>query len=242
LYAVPAPHGKSVWRSMQEGWRYVARTPTVSTVIVLLGTLCLFAMNTNVLVPLFAKNVLQVGAPGFGVLMSAMGVGSLVAAILAAIVQRPRWVLLIGAAVGLATFEFAFALSPSFHLSLVLIALMGFSWVTFSTSANTSVQQQAPDQLRGRVMGVYATVNVGIQPIGNLLTGALAGAFGAPLAMELGAGAALVSAAGVGGWLLTLRRRTDLSLRPHAVCERSDDRGADPPASQVFMPVPAHRR
>ncbi|MHB8575245.1 MAG: MFS transporter [Dehalococcoidia bacterium] len=216
FYAVePAPRA-SVMVSLREGAAYVWRSPAIMMLTVLVGILGLFAFNSQVLVPLFAKDVLHSGAAGYGILMAAMGGGSLVAALVAAFVQRARWGLLIGGSAGYCAFMIFFALSRMYWGSVVLIAIAGFALITFFTSANTGVQQQVPDQLRGRVMGVYMTVNMGITPFGNLATGALAASFGAPFAMGLGAGIALVFTSIAAVWLYFHRSDPRLVLEPLA--------------------------
>jgi len=212
----------SLLSSLAEGCRYVARTPVVLMITMLVGILGLFAFNSNVLIPLFAKNVLHAGPQGYGLLMAGMGVGSLLAALLAAFVQRARWELLLGGAVGFCVFELAFAFSHLFPVSVILLAFAGFALITFFTSANTSIQQRVPDHLRGRVMGVYMTVNVGTMPAGNLATGALAASFGAPVAMAIGSGAALLLALGASVWLVANRHRPALSLTSIDWVEESD--------------------
>ncbi len=210
----PAPR-TSVLNSLAEGCRYVLKTPTVLLITALVGILGIFAFNMNVLVPLFARNVLHSGAGGYGLLMAAMGAGSLLAALTAAFLQRTRWDLLLGGAVVFCLFEIGFAFSHMFWLSMLLLAVTGYGLITFFMSANTGVQQKVPDQLRGRVMGVYMTVNVGATPFGNVASGALASSFGAPFAMAVGAAAALVSVLLASAWLYLHRGRADLSLSPN---------------------------
>lgn len=240
----PAPR-TSVIRSLAEGCRYVLNTPTVLMITALVGVLGIFAFNMNVLVPLFAKNVLHSGAGGYGLLMAAMGAGSLLAALTAAFLQRTRWDLLLGGAAVFCVFEIAFAFSHMFWLSMLLLAVTGYGLITFFMSANTGVQQKVPDQLRGRVMGVYMTVNVGATPFGNVASGALASSFGAPFAMATGAAAALVSVLLASGWLYLHRGSADLSLSPSMDLSlpmrgeheaSSTDRDAVPAERQVASP------
>ena len=85
-------------------------------------------------------------------------------------------------------------------LSLVLIALVGFTQIAFSATANTTLQTVTPDHLRGRIMSVYMLVFAGSVPLGNLFTGGLAHFFGAPVALLAGGGLSLIAA--IAGWLL----------------------------------------
>jgi MFS family permease len=214
FFAVDSAPKSSVFASLREGCRYVVRTPSVLMITVLVGILGLFAFNSNVLVPLFAKDVLHTGPQGFGLMMAFMGAGSLVAALVAAFVQRARWETILGGSLCFCLFEIGFAVSHLYVLSLVLLMLAGFAMIMFFTSANTGIQQNVPDYLRGRVMGVYMTVNMGTMPFGNLAAGAIAASFGAPFAMGAGAGAALLTTLGAGGWLVSRRKRPDMQLTP----------------------------
>ncbi|MHB8575760.1 MAG: MFS transporter, partial [Dehalococcoidia bacterium] len=195
------------------------------------GVMGMFAFTTNVLAPLFAQNVLHVGATGLGVLFSAMGVGSLVAGLIAAFSQEARWSRMLTGALGMVLAEIGFAFSRSYPLSIVLIGCVGFCMFTFITAANTGIQQRVPDRLRGRVMGIYMTVNMGSAPFGNLAAGTIAGAFGAPAAMAAGAVAALLGLSGIGTWMFRHRATADLRLamdaRPHPIAVSPPSRRED---------------
>lgn len=187
--------------SLREGLRYVRRTPSVLLVIAVVGTISLFGINFNVVLPLFATDVLHVGAEGFGFISSAFGVGSLISALwLAWGNNKPSIRRLLTGALAFCILEAIFAISQLYPLSLVLIAAVGFSQIAFSALANTTLQTVAPDQLRGRVMSVYMLVFAGSIPLGNLFTGELAHLFGAPISLLAGAGLSLIAA--VAGWIL----------------------------------------
>ena len=141
-------------------------------------------------------------AAGYGFLMAASGVGSLTAALSIAFLGRPSERMLIGGALVLGILEVALAYSRSMPLSLLCMFGIGAGGIAMAITANTSIQLSVPDGLRGRVMAVYTTVFAGSTPIGGLLFGALAGAFGAATAVLLGGLAAIVIApvAGVFAW------------------------------------------
>jgi len=186
-------------KSVREGLSYVFHTPSVALIIAVVGIISLFGINFNVVLPLFATDVLHVGATGFGFLSSAFGIGSLLSALwLAWANRRPsiRQMLIGATAFGIT--EILFALSHTYILSLVLIAAVGFAQIAFSAIANTTLQTVSPNHLRGRVMSVYMVVFAGSTPIGNLFTGGLADPFGASIALLAGAGLSL--AAAIGGW------------------------------------------
>ncbi len=192
---------QSTLQSLREGLAYVVHTPAVLLIISVIGVVSLFGINFNVVLPLFATDVLHVGAAGFGFISAAFGIGSLLSALwLAWSNRRPHmYSLLIGAG-AFCVLEASFALSRWYLLSLVLIAGVGFAQIVFSAASNTTLQIVAPDNLRGRVMSVYTMVFVGSTPLGNLLIGGLALLLGAPLALLIAA--SLSMAATIVGWLL----------------------------------------
>jgi MFS family permease len=191
---------QNTWQSLREGVDYVWKTPAVLLVILVVGLVLLFGSNFNVVLPLFATDVLHVGATGFGFLSAATGVGALLSALwLAWSNQQPtiRRVL-----IGMLVFgvlEAVFAVSHLYLLSLVLIASVGFAEEAFAMQAMTTLQTVAPDHLRGRVMSVQVLFFDGSLPLGYLLMGWLAGLCGAPIAMLIGALLCLLVAGA--GWM-----------------------------------------
>ncbi|HKV57756.1 MAG TPA: MFS transporter, partial [Ktedonobacteraceae bacterium] len=177
-----------------EGLRYVRQTAILLIIVFLLGTVSTFALNLNVILPLFAATVLKVGASGYGVMSATIGVGALVGAlVIAAAGRKPRVSIMLISGAALALGEIGFALSRFLPLSLLLLACIGFSTVTFAATANTALQTASPDHLRGRVMGLYVVVFIGSTPIGNLFIGGLAGIWGAPISLIAGATIALLA-------------------------------------------------
>jgi MFS family permease len=141
------------------------------------------------LLPVFARDVLHVGARGLGWMLSASGVGALAAGLaLASTGNRfPRGRLMVASSVAFAVLLAAFALSRSFPLSLALLAAMGFTMILNNATTNALLQTVVPDALRGRVMSVYVFMFLGVAPLGSLQAGALARWIGAPDALAAGA-------------------------------------------------------
>ena len=190
---------QNTFQSLREGLVYVRRTPAIFLIIVVIGIVSLFGINFNVVLPLFADNVLRVGPAGFGFISSALGFGALVSALwLAYNNKNPSISQMLVAAIAFGAFEALFAISHWYLLSLALIAVVGFTQIAFSAVANTTLQTVTPDYLRGRVMSVYMLVFAGSTPVGNLFTGGLAHFFGTPLAFLVDAGLTLLAA--VLGW------------------------------------------
>jgi MFS family permease len=183
---------------LRAGLDYVRQTPDVFLPIMLIGSVATFGMNFNIWVPLLARLDLGVGAGGFGILMSALGAGSLSGALALAFFGRlPSMPLLLGAALALGVGEIMLSrlatMVPLFAV-IGLLAALGFLMTTMMAMANTRVQSTAPDALRGRVMSVYMTVFAGTTPFGALVAGTVANRFGATGSLALG-GVVTVTAA-----------------------------------------------
>jgi MFS family permease len=191
---------QNTWQSLREGLGSVWKAPAVLLVLLVVGLVLLFGENFNVVLPLFATDVLHVGARGFGFLSAALGVGSLISALwLAWSNQRPtiRRVLISTLVYGL--LEAVFAVSHIYLLSLVLIASLGVAETVFGALAITTFQTVAPDHLRGRVMSVFIFFFTGSLPLGNLLAGWLSGLYGASIGLLICALLSLMVAGA--GWM-----------------------------------------
>ena len=190
----------SVGEDLREGLAYVGHVRLVWLIVFLVAVVGTFGMNLAVLVPVLARDALGLNATGFGFLAAASGFGSLVAAILLALLRRTPgfWALLVAAAL-LGLLEVALAPVRQFFLAAVFLGAIGFVMVFFTTLANIILQMTTPDALRGRVMSVYATVFAGTTPLGSLFAGGLAQAEGVGFPFALGGlisvGAALVGLA-----------------------------------------------
>jgi MFS family permease len=174
---------------------YAASTPPVALTLGLLLTISILVINFNVVVPLVAREVLSLGARGFGILMSSLGVGAVIAGIGLTLLRRgrpPLWFLAASAAI-LSLGTAALALVGSFGAAVLLLATLGCWQILFSTGCNTTLQLVTPDGLRGRVMGLYALVFAGMTPVGSLLVGTVAEHFGVRTACALGGLSGLVT-------------------------------------------------
>ena len=175
---------QKTWQSLREGLNYVRKTPTILLVILVVGLVLLFGANFNVVLPLFATDVLHVGATGFGFLSAAIGVGSLLSALLLAWSnQKPTIRRVLFGTLVFGVLEAIFAVSHIYFLSLMLIAGIGVAETIFGAFATTTLQMIAPDHLRGRVISVYILFFTGSIPLGYLLAGWLSGLCGASIAL-----------------------------------------------------------
>src|SRR5258706_929951 len=206
---------QSTWQSLREGMGYVWKTPAVVLVILVVGLVLLFGANFAVVLPLFATNVLHVGATGFGFLSAALGVGALLAALwLALSHQQPTIRRVLARMLGFAGLEAVFAISCAYLLSVVLLAGVGAAEAVFGALPTTPRQTISPDHLRGPVVSVYILFFTGSIPPGYLLAGWLSSRFGASTGLLI---CALLCMLVVGaGWLWRRPAEQDLAASARA--------------------------
>jgi MFS family permease len=190
----PRPRTAGTLESIREGLAYIRSDRLVRTLVWLVAGMSVTVLPYVMLLPVFARDVLGVGAPGLGSMLSATGAGALVAgmALAAGRVRIPRGRLILMAGTAYALALIAFALSTSYPRSLVLLALAGFTMILNNASVNALLQSRVPDHLRGRVMSVYVFMFVGVSPLGSLQAGALARWITAPYALACGGAAMLL--------------------------------------------------
>src|SRR5206468_1515740 len=194
--------GEHAW----EGILYSIRHPRVRTILLLFLAVGVFGWSYAVLMPAFARDVLGRGANGYGVLMSASGTGAFIGALVVAAYGHlftPRR-LALGGIWLFSLALFAFSLSRNFYLSLVFLLFAGFGMLLFFSTSNTVLQTIVPDEMRGRVMGVWSLVFGAMIPLGSLEAGAVAHFVGTPLALAFGA---IICAASALVTLCVIRRR-----------------------------------
>ena len=194
--AVPSRRG-SLRGSVASGADYLRRQPTLLRLIGILS-LCGLVFAPYVIVPVFAREVLHVDATGLGWLMAAVGAGAVGGGLAAAgsrVSQHLRLLVVASLVFGLT--QIAFALSTSLVLAAALLALGGGAFVMSQALTNAAVQMQTPGELRGRVLAFYALLTIGAGRLGGLLIGAGSSAWGAPLALSLGAALCLLGVAGL---------------------------------------------
>ena len=169
-------------RNYLEGFRFVMNDLPIRSALLLLSMLSLFGLQYSVFLPVFARDVLHRGARGFGVLLSAAGVGAVLGALQFAARTSykglARWIAAMSAICAVCLI--VFSRSHLFWQSELVLFVLGFAATSQMAATNTTVQNRVPDELRGRVMAVYATMFMGVQPIGSLIAGGIAKRIGAP--------------------------------------------------------------
>jgi len=185
-----APPGQaSAWAGFREIVAFIRGDRRVSTLVTLTALLSVFGFPFLSLMPVFARDVLHVGAGGYGVLMASVGVGAMLGALAIAAFSRriPKGPMLLTGGTAFGLLVAAFTLSRWFAVSVALLAVAGCAMIVNNALTNTLLQTLVPDQLRGRVMGFYSFVFVGLAPLGAFQAGVFAERFGAPLAVGAGA-------------------------------------------------------
>lgn len=191
---------------------YSFQHPRVRTILLLFLAIGIFGWSYMVIMPAFARDVLGRGADGFGILMSASGAGALIGAlVVAAFGHRiiPRR-LALGGVWLFSGALLAFSLARNFYVSLAFLFVAGFGMLLFFSTTNTVLQTIVPDDMRGRVMGVWSLIFGAMIPLGSLEAGAVANWFGTANALALGAIVCTISA---GVALMAIRRREAALVR-----------------------------
>jgi MFS family permease len=193
--------------ALREGLAYVAASPPIRSILLLLALVSLVGMPYTVLMPVFASTVLHGGPHTLGFLMAATGVGALLGAVFLA---RRRSVVGLGKVIPTAAALFGaglfgFSLSRVLGLSLVLLLVTGTGFMVTMSASNTILQTLVEDNKRGRVMSFYTMAIMGMTPFGSLLAGGLASRIGAPSTLLFGGLGCIAAALGFALLLPRLR-------------------------------------
>ena len=196
----------SPFAALKSGIGYSLRHPLVRTILGVMVVTELFGWSVEPMLPVVVRDVLGGGATGLGMLFAAASGGAAVTAVaLSSLRNVPhrRWIM-VGGMIGFGFFLLLFSLSRSLPLSLVLFALAGAFTTLYETTADTILQSGVDRKMRGRVLSLQAML-WGVSGMSGFHTGAMANAFGAPLA--IGIGAVIVMVAGLA--LARFARRLD---------------------------------
>lgn len=183
-------------REMKEGLAYTFGFAPIKHIIFLLGLVSLMGASYQVLMPVYAKDVLQGDSHTYGFLMGGAGAGALIGAIyLASKDTVLRLGRLIPAATALLSLGLiSLSLSSSFFVSMFLIFFTGLGMMTQTAASNTILQTIADDDKRGRVMSFYTMALMGTAPFGSLLAGWMAKVLGTPWTIFIGGTVCLIGA------------------------------------------------
>jgi MFS family permease len=178
----------SILRSLRDGLRYVRTESAIVTFLIVSAVYNIFGRSYITLLPVFAKEILGLGASGLGFLAAAPGLGTIIGSLglatLGRVEARRRRMLTILAAFSAALF--AFAASSHFNLTFICLVIVGALSTVFETLMQTSIQLQVAEAFRGRVLGFYGLTTGGLRELGGMQAGFLAEWTGAPVAIEAG--------------------------------------------------------
>ena len=181
------------WHDLWAGVRYVRRRPRVLSLLIIAAVTSLFGAPYITLIPIFARDIFQLGPRGLAWMMGVAGAGAFCGALFLTYLgdfKQKGWFVL-GGALGFGFFLIAFSLATSLTWSLAFLFGVGFMIVTAVAVINTLLHKLVTDQMRGRVMSMFILSFVGTMPIGNLLAGAVAARYGAPWTLA-GSGVCIV--------------------------------------------------
>jgi len=182
-----APAAGGVLQHMAEGLNFIRNNEIYFMFIALIFFNSAFGMSYLILMPVFARNILNVGSQGFGFLQSFCGAGALVGVLAVAWFShsRRKGLQALSVAMSFGGLLITFAASKSYALSLVLAFALGIASQFYMTTISTVLQVNLPNQLRGRVMGIYGLAWE-LMPVGGMIAGTIAEFAGAPIAVGFG--------------------------------------------------------
>ena len=188
-----APREKGALRS---ALRYVRATPALRVPLLMMALVGTLSFNFIVLLPLLARFSFDSAASGYAGLVTAMGVGAVIGALVAGTRGGVSERLLTVSSAAFGALILLLALAPTIEIAAAVLVPLGAASVTFAAGVNSKLQLAVRPEMRGRVMALYSMVFLGSTPIGGPLSGWLAETWSPRLALLVGGVAALVAAVG----------------------------------------------
>ena len=170
----------TLWRNLMQSFGYMRGNPALLSLVLVIAIPSIFSNQLSTLMTAFADDVYNVGPFGYGVLLSATGLGSMLAGLMLSYVHdvKRKGLLVLTTALLSGLFMMLFGLTNWYAAALVFLFGLGASQLLYQTVTNTVLQVSSPDEMRGRVMGFFAWGNSGMIVIGSLEAGLLARAVG----------------------------------------------------------------
>ncbi|MDP9800872.1 MFS family permease [Arcanobacterium wilhelmae] len=177
---------------IREGFAYIKKRTDIQGILILVGVISGLGFNFQMTQALMATQVFGRSAGDYGLLGSALAIGSLSGALLAARRAAPRfsYILFAGFVFGFMSIGAAFA--SNYWVFALLMVPCGFLMLTFLIGCNTLIQTSVPPELRGRALAIYFAINLGTTPVGAILVGWVGEHFGARWSLAIGGIAALI--------------------------------------------------
>jgi MFS family permease len=196
LFPVKRPDVRpTIWRGTREGISFALGNRRVRVTLLIVLVVSTLGFNLNVILPVLASKTLLAGPQTFGIISACFGAGALIGALVSASVGRASWKILAAGTGLFGLTELLLAPERSVWTAGVLLVVLGAAFTTWTSNANSGVQLEAPDHLRGRVVGLYFYAFNGAAPLGGLLVGWLSAQGGTELALAVGGIASLAMTA-----------------------------------------------
>jgi MFS family permease len=208
----PEARQSSPMANLKEGLLYVWSNPAVFALMATALVPRIFAVPYQTLMPVFQKDVLQVGPDGLGILLAAPGVGAILSGLMLATLGhriRHQGLILLGSLILDGIMLNLFSRTTSFPLAILALVGVGACQIAYMTTTNTLLQLIVPDALRGRVMSIYA-LDRGLMPLGSLMAGISAHWIGAPATVSY-MGIVVILLALIVGWRAPIVRGLGLA-------------------------------
>lgn len=219
------PKDREVDQSVRVALRYVRARPELLAAILIVGTMSLCGLNFQISMALMAKYEFGRGAGSFGLLGTALGIGSLCGAVLSArLGRKPSLKYVISGALAFGVFTFASAMMPNYETFALVLPLCGFSAIMTIVAASSFIQASATPELHGRVVGIYMLVYVGGTPIGSPFIGWIGEVAGPRWSLFIGGGVTAIVAFSFAIWN---SRRLTRPTRSRTATDDEPDRQHD---------------
>jgi MFS family permease len=199
---------------LREGFRYAFQHDTIGSVLIAVGIVGVFAFNFTVSIPLLARTTFGGTAATYGLFMAAMGIGAVFGGLAIAHRSRPSLPMLSALCLAFGVLLIAVSLAPTEWVALALLVPMGAASIAFVSTANATLQMASREEMRGRVMALFAIGFLGSTPIGAPLIGAICGATNPRVGLALGGVATLLAATPL---ILAARKNRTPTERPLAM-------------------------
>ena len=176
-----------MFSEIREGLSYIKGDLVLVKTLLMVTIAGIFIFNFNVLIPVFTREVLFLDEKTFGFLMSSLGFGSMIGALLVSFKGKkgPKPHIILASLLIISAFLIIVGFSRTYLITALLLAVIGIFNILFSTTANSTLQIISKDEYRSRVMSVYTLLFAGTTPIGSLYAGFVSGRFGADIAFSL---------------------------------------------------------
>ncbi len=179
----------SPFSQMKEGVLFAWNTTPIRYLLLTIGVFSFWGVASSSLLPIVSDQILHKGAKGLGILLGSSGIGAVIGGIVLASRQHVIGIkkLIAIASITFSIGLFVLAYSSNFILTALALSIMGFCTMIINAGSNTVMQAISPEHLRGRIIGLYSAMFMGMFPLGSLTLGYLAHKFTVPYAISLGA-------------------------------------------------------